>query len=148
MAATTSGALKAFIEAAGLSISAYRDAAPKGAVLPYVVIFEGIAIVPDGDDNPNDRDVAAGTDKQAVTETAQVTLWDRLKKVDDGSAAESYTLPDSLHRALDGASLAISGSGAPPGRVWGVYVVNRVRLPEPEKNLVQHVITLEVHRDA
>lgn len=148
MAATTSGALKAWIEAGSLSISAYRDEAPHDASLPYAVIFEAISIVPNGIDNPNDRDAAVGTDKQSVNELVQVSLWQQWKKDDGTGVVESTSLPDALHRRLDGVGLADTGSGAPPTHVWGVTVVSRLRLPpDPDANRVQHVYTLEVIRD-
>jgi len=141
MAASTSGALKAYIEAAGLSLAGYRDEAPDGASLPYTTILEAIALVPDPADNAYNGEAHAGR------ETVQVSLWQQWRNPSTKAITESYSLPGALVRALNGAVLATSGSGAPPTHVWGLRVVSMVRIPEHDNNRIQHAITLEVLRD-
>lgn len=137
MAASTSGALKALIEAGGLGLSAYRDDPPERALLPHITILEDIAIVPDGVDGRYDRD--SGT--HSVRETVQVSLWERWRDK-AGDKGESYTLRDALVRLLDGATLPVA-----PTHVWGVKFVSAQRLVEKPANLVQTAITIEVVRD-
>lgn len=137
MAASTAGALKAYIEAGGLALAAYRDAAPKDAAYPHVLIHEAIALVPSLANARYDR---AGT-APAGLETVQVSLWQRWRDA-SGAMAESYGLADDLASLLDGAGLADA-----PTHVWGVRLVSSVRLLDTAKNLVQHAITVEVVRD-
>lgn len=137
MAATTAGALKAFIEAGGLGLSAYRDEAADKATLPYVVIHEAIAIVPDGSDGRFDKDSA-----HSVREDVQVSLWQRWRATSTGVVGESYTLPDALINLLDGSHLP-----AAPKHVWGVKFVSSRRLPEKDPNLVQHAMTFKIIRN-
>jgi hypothetical protein len=137
MAATTAGALKALIEAGGLSLAAYRDDAPKDAVLPYVIVHEGIALVPSPTDSRFDR--AGG--RPSGEETVQVSLWQQWRD-SGGVMVESYTLPDALAELLDGAVLTAS-----PKHTWGVRFISSRRLPERSSNLVQHAMTVEVVRD-
>lgn len=139
MAASTSGALKALIEAGGLSISAYRDEAPDGSTLPYVTILERIALVPNGVDGRYDRDSGA----HSGNETVQVSLWEQWRHPTTKALTESYTLSDALVRLLDGAPLPVA-----PTHVWGVRFLSSRRLPpELDTNLVQTAITIEVVRD-
>lgn len=138
MAASTAGALKSLIEAGGLSLAAYRDAAPERAGLPYVTVREAIAVVPSASNARYDRAGTAPTGR----ETAQVSLWQRWRDPATGTVAESYTLPDALAELLDGAQLTAS-----PKHVWGVHLVSSIRLLEVDENLVQTAITIEIVRD-
>lgn len=137
MSATTAGALKALIEAGGLGLAAYRDEAPKGAAYPHVLVHENISLVPSASNSRYDR---AGT-APAGTETVQVSLWQRWRD-SGGAVAESYSLADDLASLLDGAQLVTA-----PTHVWGVRFINSVRLPDGQKNLVHHALTVEVVRD-
>lgn len=140
IAASNAGALKAYIEGLGLSLSAYRRRVPDGTARPYVRISERISVVPEAADN-----AYWDESESLVSEQVQVDLF-QSEKNSDGSLAESYTLPDALARALHGAQLASSGGGAPPTRVFGVRLVQGpLELPD-EENVVRHVITLELHR--
>lgn len=132
MSASTAGALKTRIEAAGLGLSAFRDRPVDGHALPYVTIHEEIALVPDpgADDDPQ------GTGK----ETAQVDLWQQWRDP-SGALVENYSLPRQLHAALKGAPLDTA-----PDRVYGVKVINRIRLVERDENIVHHAYTLEISR--
>lgn len=139
MAASTSGALKALIEGAGLGIAAYRDEAPDATALPYVTIFERIALVPNGIDGRYDRDSGPHTGN----ETVQVSLWEQWRDPTTRALSESYTLSDALVRLLDGAALPVA-----PRHVWGVKFLSSRRLPpELDANLVQTAMTIEVVRD-
>jgi hypothetical protein len=139
MAATTAGALKALIEGAGLSLSAYRDEAKDTATLPFVAIIEQIALVPDGVDPQVE---GSPTDPIAGRETVQVSLWQQWRDPTTNAITESYTLPTSLQRVLKGARLATS-----PTRTWGVVFLSSRRILERETNRVQHAMTVEVVRD-
>lgn len=148
MAATLSGAAKAFIEGMGLSLSVYRDRAPKDEPLPFVVVQEGISIdtIQMGDYSDTDAE-------RVVAELIQVTLFQEWRKA-DGKAGESYTLAADLHRKLHGSQFG----GHAPKNVQGVTVQNHVRLPSVDgpgsttdaadgANVVQDVLTLRVRRN-
>lgn len=135
MAATTAGALKAFIEGLGLSLSAYRDEAPAGTTRPYVTILEEFPLVAD----PSEDGVAA-----TVVETAQVDLWQDWHDPTTGGRAESYTLAPALRRGLDGARIGVIGTAL----AYTALVRHVMRMVEPAENLVHHALTVEVHRQA
>ena len=135
MAATISGALKALIESLGLSLPAFRDLAPKGQSYPYASIQEGIDIGSEPTANVYSGD-------RGVVETAQVTLWDQLQSPNSHAQTESYTLPDALHAGLNGARLPMA-----PSKVYGLKVVGRVRLPNRDTGVVQHVYTVQIKRN-
>lgn len=135
MAANTSNALKVLIESGGLGLAAYRDAAgldEEDGTRAYVVITEGIAVIPDGRSD--------GGEGETCTEEVQVSLFEPWKD-DDGNVVESPTLIHQLVALLHGAQLL-----AAPQRVYGVSVVNRRRLLEPSRSIVHHPITVNVHR--
>ena len=134
MSASTSGALKALIEAAGLGLSAYRDRPSDEHALPYVTIHEEIVLVPDAGAND---DSSGATGK----ETAQVDLWQAWRDPNTGALVESYTLPRALNAALKGAQLPTA-----PDLVYGVKVRSRLRLLERDDNVVHHAYTLEIVR--
>lgn len=139
MSATTAGAIKAVVEAAGLRLAVYRGRAPEGTPLPYVTVQEGIgrAVLESGDVG----DPGADLD---VRELAQVDLW-QARLGTDGGRTEDYALPNSLVRALHGASLPNA-----PGRVYRTRVVDFVRLsPGPgvtDDNLVRDTLTVALIR--
>lgn len=132
MAATTSGALKAYLEAQGLGVSVYRDRAPEGTALPYITVSEAVSITVD-----QSGDFGATTTLTAV-EDAQVDVWQAER---NGLTGESYTLVPAVLRALHGANLT-----AAPTHVYGVRVTGDVRLVEPDNNIVHEAITVEIHR--
>jgi len=140
---TTANALKAWIEAGGLSITCYRDRAPdavedllQSAGTPYVTIHEGISEVPSGIDN------AFCADDFTIVEQVQVSLWQRWKDPTSNTVNESYTLAAALRRLLNGAQLATA-----PTRVFGVRVTNRVRALDVDGDLVHDAFTLDIDRD-
>lgn len=137
MAATTSGALKALLEAAGLGIAVYRDEVPEGASYPHVVVREAIAITPEPDFNQHDDP------EGHVRELVQIDVW-QLHRAPDRSIAESYTLRDAIARVCQGATLP-----AAPFQVMGVLVQSMTRVPEPAgetPKVIHDAITLEVRR--
>ena len=148
MAATTSGALKAYIEGLGLGLTVYRDAAPRRddpsgrhvplGGYPLVTIREAIAVTWD-----QVGDLGDAAADQTVRELAQVDLWQSWRD-GTGKAAESYTLPSALARKLRGAKLVPIGTAS----VYMVGVSSMVRLLEEANNVVHHAITCTVYRQA
>lgn len=138
-AASTSGALKGFLEAQGLGISVYRDQAPDNAPRPYVVVTEAVSIIPDGLE-----DGAIGT----VKEHATVDLWMDWKNLTTGKLVESYSLPGSVGKALEGSRLMSVGPSKPPQTVYGVLVHSiGPRIVEMDDNLVHVPFWVEVWRN-
>lgn len=134
MAATTGGAIKALIEAAGLGIAVYRDSAPTGAVLPYVTVFEAISMAPDQAFNAFDDP------EGHVTEEVQVDIWQQSRNPDTLAKTESYTLPDAVCLALTGAVLTTLATYGGHVRMTG-----RTRLVEDD-GTIHDVVTVEVAR--
>jgi hypothetical protein len=146
MSATTSGAIKAHLESAGLGISVYRDLAPQGAALPFAVVTEGISQVPDRDGDLGDQEA-----KHTWREEVQVSLF-QTWRTPDGKPGEDYTLVGRLLEALDGCRLRTA-----PTTVYGVRVNGRVRLAAVDApggadgsdgaNVVHDAITATVRRN-
>lgn len=135
MAASTAGAVKALIEAAGLGLSAYRDAAPEGAALPYATIHEAITLGPEPAFSQFDDP------QHHVAEQVQVSLWQQSRDPATRAKTESYTLPDAVCNALAGALLT-----GIPNYGGHVRVLGRTRLLEDEGNTIHDAITIEVRR--
>lgn len=135
MSATTATAMKALIEAAGLSITVYRDEAPTSAAFPYVVVSEGITVNAESAFNP--RDDAEGH----VSEQVQVSLYMLRRNATTNAITESYTLPDAITAALHGKRLTTLPTYGGHMRVLG-----RTRLFEDEDSIVHVPITVEVRR--
>ena len=136
MAASTAGALKAYIESLGLSLPAFRDKKPTGQDLDrWVEITEDVSTVPDGAFNAFDDPDGH------VSELAGVDLYQRRMHPVTGVNTESYTLPDDLTKALNGARLTAGRTN-----VSGVTVVGRNRVPDPDTNIVHHALTVQVRR--
>jgi hypothetical protein len=137
MSATTAGALKAFLEGAGLGVPVYRDGAPTGSRPPYIAITEGIGYAP-----RLDGDTADPAAVRTVTEAVQVDLVQpgRVPAGAGAAVSESYTLPGQLARALHTARLP-----AAPTRVYGVRVSAGRRWP-PAGNVVRHTYDVIVER--
>lgn len=143
---TSSGALKALIEASGLGIAAYRDAvrAEDKDRLPYVIIDELVSVVPDQHGDKQDVDGHHGE-----TETVTLHLWERWKG-DDGKPAEDYPLPRQLSKLLRTSQPFTYGSVEKGGvvRVYGVSITARARIIEETANVVHSTWTLALRRDA
>jgi hypothetical protein len=125
---TIGGGLRQLIVDSGLLGSrVFRDWAPKGVTYPMVVFT----------DTMSDAPVLYGDDiVMAKQRTAQVSLWQRLTKEDDG-------LPGKVERALDGQRL-MTGNGA----VYRVRVRDTQRIPQPDPDLVHHALTVAIWHDA
>lgn len=133
MAATTAGALKAFLEGQGLGVSVYRDKAPAGTSRPFITVSEDVSTVPDLSGDFGDVDAPV-----TVRELAQVDVWQAERS---GTAGESYTLVPAVLRALHGADLT-----AAPKKVYGVRVFDSRRLVEPDNGVVHQAVTVEIRR--
>jgi galactitol-specific phosphotransferase system IIC component len=134
MAASSAGALKAFIEGLGLGISVYRDRAPEKTALPYVSIAEAVAVVPD-----LLEDGLVSTGRETVT----IDVWMTWKNKMTGAIAEAYALPGAILRGLHGRSLPAS-----PTHTYAV-IIQRMgpRLVEEETNLVHCPLTAVLWRE-
>jgi hypothetical protein len=137
MALTSAGALKAYIEGLGLSLSAYRDFAPVSATRPYITIHESLAIAPETLHGPDSAQVGV--------EIAQVDVWYPLRAADTGATADAPSTVASLVRSLQGASIPQYGS--PLKMVYACLVRNVNRLVELQNDLVGYHITLHLWRE-
>lgn len=147
MSATTAGAVKAHLEAAGTGIPWFRDLAPQDQALPFGTIQEGISLTLDRDGDHQDPNATQG-----VREGAQVTIFQAFRGA-DGKAAEDFTLVGRVIKALHGTRLVTS-----PTTTYGVTVRGRVRQPRVDArgstgdasdraNIVQDVLTIEIARN-
>lgn len=141
-AATSSGALKAIIEAAGLSVSAYRDRIPKKASMPCVTIDENVATSQERHGDSGDPDAHAGE-----SELVNVHLWE-LWRDDNGKPAERYELVRGLKRALRTARPFLYGPDDAPVHVYGLRIDGHARIVEDEENVVHHTVSVTLRRDA
>lgn len=112
-------------------------------------IQEGISLV----DEPTANAYAGD---HAAVELVQVNLFMQLHSPNTSAVTESYTLPDALHRALNGGRLPTA-----PTKVYGMKVVGRTRvlgMTRPKhvspnaparlpNGLVHHAITVQVKRN-
>lgn len=135
MSATTGGATKALLEAAGLGVSVFRDTAPPDQALPYITVHEAISITsaaafPTFDDP-----------EHHVTEEVQVDVWQQWRNPSTRAVTESYTLPDAVTAALVGGRLTTLPTYGGHLRLGG-----RQRLVEEDSNVVHDAITVEVAR--
>jgi hypothetical protein len=147
MAASTAGAVKAYVEAQGLGVAAYRDGAPTNddgtvsAAYPHLVIQEGIAYSPNADGDFGDQSAV-----RTVTELVQCDLYQLARTLiagQPGSAnAEAYPLHGDVVAALHGAKLGAIGDQ----RVHGCLVRSGRRWPIAD-NIVRHTIDLEIRRE-
>jgi hypothetical protein len=105
MAATTSGALKAWLEGGDLGLPFFRDRAPKDQGLPFGVITEAIAITP-----VRTGDFGDQTAERVVDEMAQVSVYE-VWRTADGRPAEDYERPGKVYKRLHGAVLSTPKPG-------------------------------------
>ncbi len=147
MAQTTTGALKALIEPAGLGLSVHRDRVAPGEAKPYVTIQEQIAFVPDPGGPTFDRNTPPG-----FVEHVQIDLWQVWRKTaaGDNTKIEDRTLARRLVAAVQGKRLYVSPSsdGTINGaRTWAVRVINMLRIVEEDNNTVHHAITVTIAQE-
>jgi len=139
MAATTEGALKAFLEGLGSGVPFFREGPRPGQAAPYGVIQrEDIRLnsVANGDFGDPDADLS-------VVEIITVDLIQPARsKVNTRLAknAERYGLAEVFAAALHGCQLP-----AAPSKVYGVRVQDIDRFPIAN-NEIRESITVEVHR--
>ncbi|WP_328934148.1 MULTISPECIES: hypothetical protein [unclassified Streptomyces] len=139
MAATTSGAIKAYLEALAFGVPVFRDGPREGQAEPYIVVQEG---TPAGLDTGN-GDFGDPTAEINIVETIVVDLVQRARvKTGAGTTknTERYGLAEAVAHALHGCTLP-----AHPAKVTAVRVQDIDRIPI-EDNKVRHSITVHVHR--
>lgn len=140
MAATTSGAVKAYVETLGLSLPVFRDGPRPDQAPPYAVVTEGqsigLAATGNGDYGDPNADVQ-------ITEIATVDVVQNAR-VKTGAATarnvERYGLVETLARRLHGCTLP-----AHPARVTAVRVQGIDRLPIAD-NIARSTIQLAITR--
>lgn len=136
MAASLGGAIKALLESQGLGVPVFRDRAPSDQPLPYVVVFEGIAVVPEVAFNAFDDP------EGHVLELVQVSLYQQWRDPVTQTLTESYTLADAMALALHRNHLTTA-----PFHVAGMRVTEGpVRVLDVDDNSVNHAVTVEVRR--
>ncbi|MGJ5895150.1 hypothetical protein ACSCBZ_24820 [Streptomyces niveiscabiei] len=140
MAATTSGAIKAYLEARGFGVPVFRDGPRQGQGEPFIVVQEGI---PAGLDTIANGDFGDPNAEINIAETVIVDLVQRAR-VQTGAATtkvtERYGLAEAIAHALHGCTLS-----AHPAKVTAVRVQDIDRIPI-EDNRVRHSITITVRR--
>lgn len=139
---TSSGALKALIEAGGLKVAAYRDAMPDDASLPAITVDENVATSQERHGDTGDAQGHHGESEQLF-----VHLWELWRKP-DGSSGERYDLSRGLKKLLRTAPGFRFGPDNAPTRVYGLTIAGHARIVEEEANVVHHTITLTMRRDA
>lgn len=138
MAASTGGAIKAYLEGRALGVPWFRDLAPKGQAYPFGTVAEELSLT-----------VVQRAD--AAAELVQVDLWQYLRwpagTVRNGVLVEGKVAEDSaLVRAVQGA-LRRAALVAAPTLTYRATLEGSVRLTEPDDNLVHHALTVRVHRE-
>lgn len=139
MAATTEGALKAFLEGLGSGVPAFRDGPRPGQAPPFWVIEQqdvAPSVAASGDFGDPDAEVA-------VVETLTVDLIEQARTrtgVRTAKNAQRYGLAEVTARALHGCRLP-----AAPGPITAVRFRGFDRFPIAD-NRVRTSITVEVHR--
>lgn len=140
MAATTSGAIKARLEALGSGVPVFRDGPRPGQAEPYIVVTEGVSTGLDTRGNGDFGDPAA---EIQITEIVTVDLIQRARTKTGAATArnaERYGLAEVIAHALHGCTLPDH-----PAPVHAVRVQDIDRIPIAD-NVVRHSITVAVHR--
>lgn len=140
MAATTSSAIKAYLESLAFGVPVFRDGPREGQTPPFIVVQEGVSTGLDGPANGDFGDPAAEIN---IVETATVDLI-QLARIKTGPKTtkntERYGLAESIAHALHGCRLT-----AHPAPVHAVRVRDVDRYPIAN-NHIRHSITIEVRR--
>lgn len=137
MSATLAGALKAHIEAGGLSLQCFRDKPPPKTPLPYAVILEGV-----GRDTEPSGDFGDPAATLEWREEVQIDVWQAAVALDTGARTERYDLPGEVVKRLHGATIGNVGDG----RVYPLRVTATRRLPDPDSNLIRDTISVQALR--
>ncbi|MDX3074620.1 hypothetical protein [Streptomyces sp. MI02-7b] len=140
MAATTGGAIKAYLESLGSGVPVFRDGPRQDQAPPFAVVTEAesIGLTPTGNGDYGDPNATL-----QITEIATVDLVETAR-IKTGAAtarsAERYGLAESFAHALNHATLP-----AHPARVTAVRVTGMQRFPIVD-NRVRSSITVEIKR--
>ncbi|RMB85622.1 hypothetical protein [Streptomyces shenzhenensis] len=141
MAASTSGAIKARLEALQFGVPVFRDGPREGQAEPFIVVQEGM---PAGLDTTANGDFGDPAAEINIIETVTVDLVQRAR-VKTGArttkVTERYGLAEAIAHALHGCQLP-----AHPAKVTAVRVDDIDRIPIAD-NRVRHSITVHVHRE-
>jgi hypothetical protein len=139
---TSSGAVKAIIEAGGLRLPAYRDQLPPKGVLPCVTIDDDVATTQELHGDQLDG-------HHGESEVILVHLWQPLRN-QNGRAGERFTLARDLTQLLKRTPPFVFGPDDAPVRVYGLRIDGRARIIEGEQpnEIVQTTITVTMRRDA
>jgi hypothetical protein len=140
MAATTSGAIKAFVEGLGLSLPAFRDGPRPGQAPPYAVVTEGqsIGLAPTGNGDYGDP-----TADVQITEVVTVDIVQHARVKTGAQTArnvERYGLVETVAHRLHCCTLP-----AHPARITAVRVQGIDRLPITD-NIARSTIQLAITR--
>lgn len=139
MAATTSGAVKAYVESLGLNVPVFRDGPRPDQAPPYCVVTEGInaGLAPNGNGDWGDPNAPV-----EIIENITVDLVQHAR-IKDGTGtrnAERYGLAETIGHRLNGATLP-----AHPAPVTAVRLQDIDRIPIAD-NIVRHAIHITVTR--
>lgn len=140
MAATTSGAIKAYLESLGMGVPVFRDGPRPGQGLPYIVVTEDVSTGLDSQGNGDYGDPDAPLN---IVEVATVDLVQQARTRAPGGltrSAERYGLAEALAHALNHTTLP-----AHPARVTSVRVQDLQRIPIAD-NQVRHSISIAIRR--
>ncbi|MEU3962921.1 hypothetical protein AB0F42_24465 [Streptomyces buecherae] len=140
MAATTSSAIKAYLESLGSGVPVFRDGAKPKQPMPYIVVTEAVST---GLDGPANGDFGDADAEVNIIEVATVDLVQQARvrvSATRTRTTERYGLAESFARALHGCRLP-----AHPAPVHAVRVQGIDRIPIAD-NVVRHSITIEIHR--
>ncbi|MGW6598501.1 hypothetical protein [Streptomyces sp. NPDC055036] len=139
MAATTSGAVKAYLEGLAFGVPVFRDGPRPGQAEPYIVVTEAVSTGLDGPGNGDFGDPAAEIN---IVETVTVDLIQRARIKIGGTTrnAERYGLAEAIAHALHGCRLT-----AHPALVHAVRVQDIDRFPIND-NRTRSSITVIIRR--
>ncbi|KRV48784.1 hypothetical protein AQ490_23215 [Wenjunlia vitaminophila] len=140
MAASTSSAIKTYLEGRRFGVPVFRDGPRPKQRLPFIVVQEAMPLTwnprANGDFGDPNADIT-------VTETVTVDLVQQARVQTGPSTTrvtERYGLAEALARALHGCTLP-----AAPGPVTAVRVQDIDRIPISD-NRVRHSITVRIER--
>lgn len=141
MAATTSSAIKAYLESLAFGVPVFRDGPREQQAPPFIVVQEGQSVGLDGLGNGDYGDPAAALQIVEVAtvdlvQVARIRVGPKLTK-----NAERYGLAESIAHALNRTTLP-----AHPATVTAVRVQDIDRFPIAD-NRVRHSITVRIHRE-
>ncbi|MER6103620.1 hypothetical protein ABT115_15180 [Streptomyces sp. NPDC001832] len=141
MAATTSGAIKAYLESLAFGVPVFRDGPRDGQSCPFIVVTEALSTGLDTSGNGDFGDPSAPI---AIVEKVAVDLVQNARSKANAVTAknvERYGLAEAIARALHG-----HGLPAHPAKVTAVRVTDIDRFPI-SNNRTRTSITVEIHRE-